>query len=140
MQGLLDGLNRSQREAVTHPEGPLVVVAGAGTGKTRTITARFAWLVEEGAAPDEILALTFSTPAAAEMRERLEGLIESPYEDLHVSTFHAFCARLLQEESLEAGADPLPSPLPPAHPPAPPLPPIGGRPPPPPPVPGHPPP
>src|SRR3954464_12882083 len=114
MQELLDGLNRSQREAVTHPEGPLVVVAGAGTGKTRTITTRFAWLVEEGAAPDEILALTFSSPAAAEMRERLQGVIEAPHEGLHVSTFHAFCSRLLADEALEVGIDPFFSPVTPA--------------------------
>src|SRR5215210_7463076 len=114
MPSALDGLNRSQRAAVTHPGGPLIVVAGAGTGKTRTLTCRFAWLVEQGVAPDQILALTFSSPAAAEMRERLETMIESPYEDLHVSTFHAFCARLLQDESLEAGVDPFLSPVTPA--------------------------
>src|SRR4051794_12066662 len=114
MPGPLDGLNRSQRGAVTHPGGPLLVIAGAGTGKTRTITSRFAWLVEEGAAPDEVLALTFSSSATAEMRERLEGLIESPYEDLHVSTFHAFCSRLLADEALEVGIDPFFSPVTPA--------------------------
>src|SRR3954470_24737680 len=114
MREPLDGLNRSQRGAVTHPGGPLLVIAGAGTGKTRTTTTRFAWLVEEGAAPDEILALTFSSPAAAEMRERLEGLIESPYEDLHVSTFHAFCSRLLADEALGGGIDPFSSPVTPA--------------------------
>src|SRR5918992_1051493 len=107
MPSALDGLNRSQRAAVTHPGGPVIVVAGAGTGKTRTLTARFAWLVEQGASPDEILALTFSSQAAAEMRERLEALIEAPYEDLHVATFHAFCSRLLQDEALEAGLDPF---------------------------------
>ena len=114
MPGPLDGLNRSQLEAVTHPGGPLLVVAGAGTGKTRTVTARFAWLVEQGLAADEVLALTFSSPAAAEMRERLETLIESPYEDLHVSTFHSFCSRLLAEEALEVGLDPFFSPVTPA--------------------------
>src|SRR3954453_6742999 len=114
MPGPLDGLNRSQLKAVTHPGGPLLVVAGAGTGKTRTVTARFAWLVEQGAAPDEVLALTFSSPAAAEMRERLEGLIEAPYEELHVSTFHAFCSRLLADEALEVGIDPFFSPVTPA--------------------------
>src|SRR5215210_437378 len=107
MPEALDGLNRSQRVAVTHPGGPLIVVAGAGTGKTRALTRRFAWLVDEGAAPDEILALTFSSPAAAEMRERLEALIEAPYEELHVATFHSFCSRLLQDEALEAGLDPF---------------------------------
>src|SRR5919204_5662564 len=114
MPGPLDGLNRSQLEAVTHPGGPLLVVAGAGTGKTRTVTARFAWLVEQGLAADEVLALTFSSPAAAEMRERLETMIDSPYEDLHVSTFHAFCSRLLAEEALEVGLDPFFSPVTPA--------------------------
>src|SRR5919108_4298335 len=114
MPGPLDGLNRSQLAAVTHPGGPLLVLAGAGTGKTRTLTARFAWLVEQGVAPDEVLALTFSAPAAAEMRERLETLIDSPYEDLHVSTFHSFCSRLLADEALEVGLDPFFSPVTPA--------------------------
>jgi DNA helicase II / ATP-dependent DNA helicase PcrA len=103
----LDGLNRSQRAAVTHPEGPLLIVAGAGTGKTRTLTRRFAWLVEQGVPADAILALTFSSAAAGEMRCRLESLIEAPYEELTVATFHAFCSRLLQDEALEAGLDPF---------------------------------
>jgi DNA helicase II / ATP-dependent DNA helicase PcrA len=107
MPSALDGLNRSQSAAVTHPGGPLIVVAGAGTGKTRVLTSRFAWLVEQGLAPDEILALTFSAPAAAEMRERLESLLEAPYEELHVATFHAFCSQLLQDEALDAGLDPF---------------------------------
>ena len=110
----LDGLNRSQEQAVTHPGGPLVVVAGAGTGKTRTLTRLFAWLVDQGVPADQILALTFSSAAAAEMRERLESLIESPYEELHVATFHSFCTRLLQDEALEAGVDPFLSPVTPA--------------------------
>src|SRR5919109_2743334 len=110
-----DGLNRSQQAAVTHPGGPLLVVAGAGTGKTRTLTSRFAWLVEQGVPADAVLALTFSSPAASEMRERLEALLEDPYEELHVSTFHSFCTRLLQDEALEAGGRPLPSPGTPPH-------------------------
>src|ERR687895_119466 len=110
MPSALDGLNRSQSAAVTHPGGPLIVVAGAGTGKTRTLTRRFAWMVEQGRAPDEILALTFSAPAAAEMRERLESILLAPYEELHVATFHSFCARLLQDEALEAGLGPVFSP------------------------------
>ncbi|MDQ3720493.1 MAG: ATP-dependent helicase, partial [Actinomycetota bacterium] len=109
-----DGLNRAQRAAVTHPGGPLVIVAGAGTGKTRTLTRRFAWLVEQGVAADEVLALTFSSAAAAEMRERLEALIEVPYEELHVGTFHSFCSRLLADEALEAGLDPFFTPVTPA--------------------------
>jgi DNA helicase-2/ATP-dependent DNA helicase PcrA len=114
MPDALDGLNRSQEQAVTHPDGPLVVVAGAGTGKTRTLTRRFAWLVEQGVPADAILALAFSSAAAAEMRERLESLIESPYEELHVATFHSFCTRLLQDEALEACVDPFLSPVTPA--------------------------
>ena len=114
MPASLDGLNRSQRAAVTHPGGPLLVVAGAGTGKTRTLTRRFAWLTEQGLAPDGILALTFSSAAAGEVRERLEALIEVPYEELHVATFHGFCSGLLAEEALEAGLDPFVSPVTPA--------------------------
>jgi DNA helicase-2/ATP-dependent DNA helicase PcrA len=112
--GVLDGLNRSQQAAVTHPGGPLIVIAGAGTGKTRVLTSRFAWLVEQGVPAESILALTFSSPASAEMRERLETLLESPYEELHVATFHSFCTRLLQDEALEAGVDPFLSPVTPA--------------------------
>ena len=114
MPSVLDGLNAAQRQAIAHPGGPLLVVAGAGTGKTRVLTRRFAWLVEDGKRPDELLALTFSTPAATEMRERLETLIEAPYEELHVATFHAFCSRLLVDEALEAGVDPFFSPVTPA--------------------------
>src|SRR3712207_1292344 len=111
MPDLLDGLNASQRAVVTHPGGPLLAVAGAGTGKTRTLTTRFAWLVEQGTPPECILALTFSSPAAAEMRERLETLLDTPYEELNVSTFHSFCVQLLQDEALEAGVDPFFSPV-----------------------------
>src|SRR5215211_4188131 len=114
MPGALDGLNRSQQAAVTHPGGPLLVIAGAGTGKTRTLTSRFAWLVEQRVPAESILALTFSAPAAAEMRERLESLLEAPYEELYVATFHSFCTRLLQDEALEAGVDPFLSPVTPA--------------------------
>ena len=104
----LDGLNRAQEAAVTHPDGPLVVAAGAGTGKTHTVVRRFAWLVDQGVPAERILALTFSAPAAADLRERLEALLEAPYEELHVETFRSFCLRLLQDEALEAGVDPVP--------------------------------
>jgi DNA helicase-2/ATP-dependent DNA helicase PcrA len=114
MSRALDGLNETQLAAVTHPGGPLLVVAGAGTGKTRTLMSRFLWLVEQGTPPDAILALTFSTPAAGEMRARLETLLETPYEELSVATFHGFCARLLRDEALEIGLDPALEPVTPA--------------------------
>jgi len=107
MTGLLEGLSQPQLAAVTHSDGPLLVIAGAGTGKTRTLTRRVAWLVSEGVPADRVLALTFSSPAAAEMRERLEVLIDTPYEELSVATFHSFCSRLLREEAFEAGLDPF---------------------------------
>src|SRR5215204_7020368 len=110
----LDGLNRAQEAAVAHADGPLAVVAGAGTGKTQTVVRRFAWLVDQGLAAEQILVLTFSAAAAADLRERLEALLESPYEELHVETFRSFCLRLLQDEALEAGVDPFLSPVTPA--------------------------
>ena len=110
----LDGLNRAQEAAVTHPDGPLVVAAGAGTGKTQTVVSRFVWLVGQGVPAERILTLTFSAPAAAEMRERLEAELEAPYEELHVETFRSFCLRLLQDEALEAGVDPFLTPVTPA--------------------------
>jgi DNA helicase-2/ATP-dependent DNA helicase PcrA len=108
---LLAGLNDAQKEAVTHPGGPLLVLAGAGSGKTRVITRRIAWLAGQGVDPGRVLALTFSTKAAEEMRARAEELLSEPYEELHCSTFHAFCARLLHEESLEGGFDPFFAPV-----------------------------
>jgi DNA helicase-2/ATP-dependent DNA helicase PcrA len=114
MPAALDGLNRAQEAAVAHADGPLVVVAGAGTGKTQTIVRRFAWLVDQGLAPEQLLALTFSAPAAADLRERLEAMLDAPYEELHVETFRSFSLRLLQDEALEAGVDPFLSPVTPA--------------------------
>ena len=111
MPGLLDGLSTPQRATVTHPGGPLLVVAGAGTGKTLTLTRRVAWLVEQGTPADGVLSLTFSSAAADDMRARLETLIERPYEELHVATFHSFCGRLLRDEAFEAGLDPLFAPV-----------------------------
>ncbi|MGH2979258.1 MAG: ATP-dependent helicase [Solirubrobacterales bacterium] len=106
-EGLLSGLNEAQRAAVTHSGGPLLVLAGAGSGKTRVITRRIAWLAGHGIRPESVLALTFSAKAAEEMRTRAEELLETPYEELVCTTFHSFCVRLLQEESLEAGFDPF---------------------------------
>jgi DNA helicase-2/ATP-dependent DNA helicase PcrA len=102
----------AQLEAVTHPGGPLLILAGAGTGKTYTLVERFAWLVEQGTPADAILALTFSTAAADELRERIEARMgATPYEELSVTTFQGFCARLLREEALEAGIDPFAAPV-----------------------------
>ncbi|HEV3376288.1 MAG TPA: ATP-dependent helicase, partial [Thermoleophilaceae bacterium] len=114
MPALLDGLNASQRGVVAHTGGPLLVVAGPGTGKTRTLTERYAWLVEQGTAAECVLAITFSEPAAAAMRAALEDLLDRPYEELNVHTFHSFCVQLLQDEALEAGVDPFFSPVTPA--------------------------
>jgi DNA helicase-2/ATP-dependent DNA helicase PcrA len=101
---LLDGLNGEQRRAVTHEGGPLLIVAGAGTGKTTVISKRIAWLIETGRAkPQEILALTFTEKAAGEMEERVDQLLPLGYVDLWISTFHAFCQRLLQERGLDIG-------------------------------------
>src|SRR3954471_5876530 len=114
MPDLFDGLNANQRAVVTHQGGPLLVVAGAGTGKTTTLTRRFAWLVEQGVPADAILALTFSAAAAAEMRERLERLRGTPYEGRSVAPFHSFGLKLLRDEALEACVDPFLSPVTPA--------------------------
>jgi ATP-dependent DNA helicase UvrD/PcrA len=105
--GILDGLNERQREAVTHDSGPLLIVAGAGTGKTRVITYRIAHLIaQRKARPEEILALTFTDKAAAEMEERVDQLVPYGYADVDISTFHAFGDRLLREHSLEVGLTP----------------------------------
>ena len=106
MPASTDGLTGSQLEAVTHPGGPLLVSGPAGTGKTCVLERRFAWLVERGVPAHRVLALALTEPAAVEMRDRVEGLIEPPYEELHVGTFRSFCSRLLRDEALEAGLDP----------------------------------
>ena len=102
--GILDGLNRGQREAVTHDTGPLLIVAGAGTGKTTVITRRIAHLIAQGKArPEEILALTFTDKAAAEMEARIDELVPYGYADVEIATFHAFGDSLLRGHSLELG-------------------------------------
>ncbi|MGH2513377.1 MAG: ATP-dependent helicase, partial [Candidatus Limnocylindrales bacterium] len=104
---LLDGLNPDQRRAVVHRTGPLLVVAGAGTGKTQVITRRIAWLIaSRQARPSEILALTFTDKAAAEMQVRVDQLVPYGYADTTIATFHAFGDRLIREFALELGLPP----------------------------------
>ncbi|HUG38631.1 MAG TPA: UvrD-helicase domain-containing protein [Candidatus Limnocylindrales bacterium] len=104
---ILEGLNDAQTLAVTHDAGPLLIIAGAGTGKTTVITRRIAYLIAtRRARPSEILALTFTDKAAAEMEERVDTLIPYGYADVQIATFHAFGDRMVKENALELGLSP----------------------------------
>ncbi len=104
MKELLKNLNKEQESAVTHGNGPLLIVAGAGTGKTTVITRRIAYLIEQKLAkPDEILALTFTDKAAGEMQERVDLILPIGYVDTWISTFHSFCERILKTHALDIG-------------------------------------
>src|SRR6187549_768571 len=104
LMNFLESLNPEQRAAVLHIKGPLLILAGAGSGKTRVITSRIAYLVGDGhAQPDEILAVTFTNKAAEEMRERVAALLGSDCSRMWVSTFHSLCARLLRREAPAIG-------------------------------------
>jgi DNA helicase-2/ATP-dependent DNA helicase PcrA len=102
-QGLLADLTPAQREAVTHTEGPLLILAGAGSGKTRVITRRVAYLLSQGVRPGNILAITFTNKAAGEMRQRVEALV--PGSRVWISTFHSLGARLLRQYADRLGLD-----------------------------------
>lgn len=102
---LLDGLNNMQREAAERIEGPLLVLAGAGSGKTRVLTYRIAHMIEEGIKPWNILAITFTNKAAKEMAERVEALIGEAANDMWVKTFHSACVRILRRDIDKIGFD-----------------------------------
>ena len=107
IETICEGLNPDQREAVTAPDGPLLIVAGAGTGKTTVLTRRIAYLIAaKRARPSEILALTFTDKAAGEMEERVDLLVPYGYAEFWISTFHAFGDRVLREQALALGLDP----------------------------------
>src|SRR6266702_4790913 len=103
MPDLLADVTEAQREAVTHMEGPLLILAGAGSGKTRVITRRVAHLIPQGVRPYNILAITFTNKAAGEMRQRIEALV--PGSRVWISTFHALGARLLRQYAEQLGLD-----------------------------------
>jgi len=107
MGNIFSGLNIEQKKAVTHKTGPLLIVAGAGTGKTTVITKRIAYLVlQKLASPDEILALTFTNKAAEEMEERVDKIMPYGYTNLWISTFHTFAEKVLQEHGIDIGISP----------------------------------
>lgn len=103
MENFIDKLNHPQREAVTHAQGPLMIIAGAGSGKTRVLTFRIAWLIKQGVDPFNILALTFTNKAAAEMRHRIEQIIGNDAKNLWMGTFHSVFAKILRFEGKRLG-------------------------------------
>ena len=106
MNRLLLNLNEAQLAAVTTTGGPLLIIAGAGSGKTRVLTRRPAYLLSEQLAePYQILAVTFTNKAAGEMQQRVAALMGGVIDQMHVSTFHSFCARFLRREAGALGYD-----------------------------------
>ncbi|MDQ0203799.1 DNA helicase PcrA [Pectinatus haikarae] len=100
---IFDGLNPAQKKAVEHTEGALLIMAGAGSGKTRVLTCKIAYLLQKGISPYHILAITFTNKAAAEMRDRADTMIGDTAKNVWLSTFHSFCARLLRMEIEHTG-------------------------------------
>lgn len=103
MENILRGLNKEQAEAVKNTSGPMLIMAGAGSGKTKTLTCRIAWLLARGIAPYRILAITFTNKAAAEMRKRVNNLVGDAAKDVWLYTFHAFSAKFLRFEIEKMG-------------------------------------
>jgi DNA helicase-2/ATP-dependent DNA helicase PcrA len=100
---ILENLNDAQRQAVTAPAEPMLVIAGAGSGKTRVLVHRAAWLIDvEGVSPQGLLAVTFTNKAAAEMRSRIESLLKVPVQHLWIGTFHGLAHRMLRRHWREA--------------------------------------
>ena len=104
--GVVVPLNPDQEDAVHHPGGPMLVIAGAGSGKTRVLTQRIAWLVSQGVRPSEILAITFTNKAAEEMRSRVTDLVGTAVESMWVTTFHKACVRILRRHAEALGYPP----------------------------------
>ncbi|RWZ57988.1 DNA helicase PcrA [Halobacillus fulvus] len=106
MNSLIQGLNEQQRNAVTHTEGPLLIMAGAGSGKTRVLTHRIAYLLsEKDVSPRNVLAITFTNKAAREMKDRVEALVGADGEKIWMSTFHSMCVRILRRDIDRIGYD-----------------------------------
>ena len=100
---IFTGLNPAQQAAGKHTDGPLLIMAGAGSGKTKVLTCKVANLLANGVAPYNILAITFTNKAAAEMRERVDRMIGEQAKNIWLSTFHSFCARFLRWEIESTG-------------------------------------
>ena len=105
MINYLEGLNEPQKAAVLHKEGPLMIIAGAGSGKTRVLTHRIAHIIHEGAKAHQVMALTFTNKAAGEMRERIEKIVGSEARYLWMGTFHSIFAKILRFEARHLGYD-----------------------------------
>ena len=101
----LSTLNNEQRQAVLYNDGPLLIIAGAGSGKTRCLTYKIAYLIEQGASEKEILAITFTNKAAEEMKERVGNILGNVNNSIFISTFHKFCGRLLRAYIETVGYD-----------------------------------